>query len=226
MTFDGVMSLTFSPKVPVSNGALQGISSVIRWSRGIFWDHFCFFGQLPFWPFLDSFYLFLRSMSVECWKLYRKNRLMDSIRVVAFLDTYIFEITLLLPDHILTLKMTIVVWPWEGQDNFADLQLLLSVSPSWLFSSDLFGHVTYRCSTKWPMNLTGKIAYYVIGWVISVKSIGGKWLRHGLNRYAKWMRLHLDLNPKSTNTAPGHFCETPCIVEARWSRNVNVNNIK
>ena len=30
MTFNVVMSLTFSPKIPVSNRALQGISLVIR----------------------------------------------------------------------------------------------------------------------------------------------------------------------------------------------------
>ena len=69
--------------------------------------------------------------------------------------------------------------------NCADLQLFISPPLPDCYPVIFFGHVTFRFSTKWPTNLAEKIAYYVIGWVISIKSLGGKWLRHGLYRYAK-----------------------------------------
>ncbi len=34
------------------------------------------------------------------------------------------------------------------------------------------------------------MTYYVIGWVISVKTLSGRWFRHGHYRYAKWT-LHI-----------------------------------
>ena len=109
MTFNGVMSLTFSPKIQVSNGALKGVSLVIRWSRGKVFGSFLVFGQLSFWQSLEFFYSFLRCMSVEYWKWYRKNRYINRQYKGWSISGHVYILNYSdLPDHILTLKMAIL----------------------------------------------------------------------------------------------------------------------